>query len=230
VGRVIVVGDVHGCIEELEALLVECGATADDKLVFVGDLVGKGPSSRDVVELCRRRDARSARGNHDDRLVRHHEATARGEEGPPISALHEDAARSLSGEDWRYLRALPPLVPIPDHGILVVHGGLRPGVPLHAQAPRDMMTMRSVRPDGSPSRRIEDGVPWGSVWEGPGHVVYGHDAVRGLQLYPHATGLDTGCVYGGRLTALVLPDHELVSVGAKQRYCEPEPWPAGAEP
>ena len=71
--------------------------------------------------------------------------------------------------------------------------------------------MRSITDDGRPSKRIE-GAPWAALWTGPEHAVFGHDAIRGLQQHPLATGLDTGCVYGRELTALLLPAHQLVSV------------------
>jgi hypothetical protein len=56
------------------------------------------------------------------------------------------------------------------------------------------------------------------LWSGPEQIVFGHDSLRGLQQHPWATGLDTGCVYGRRLTALVLPEGRLVSVSARHAY------------
>ncbi len=91
------------------------------------------------------------------------------------------------------------------------------GVPVEKQARENLLHMRSITADGRPSKRIE-GAPWAALWTGPEHAVFGHDAIRALQKHPHATGLDTGCVYGRELTGLLLPAHQLVSVPARRAY------------
>lgn len=219
--RTLIVGDVHGCIDELDKLLDGLALGREDRLVMVGDLVAKGPDSVGVLRLLQELKAESVLGNHDAHLLRVQRARVAGEPAPDVSDAVKKVARKLDDEDWAWLEALPFTIAIPRHASLVVHGGLVPGVPIAQQKPDDMLNMRSIRPDGSASKRIEEGVPWGSTWPGPPHVYFGHDAVRGLQQHPFATGLDSGCVYGGRLTACVLPARELVSVKAKRTYAEP---------
>jgi predicted phosphodiesterase len=216
--RTVVIGDVHGCREELEELLAACSVTAADDVVLVGDLVAKGPDSAGVVELCRERRLRAVLGNHDAKVL----AIRSGEETKPPKSIHVEVAQRLSAEAWEYLASLPLWIRLEGHRALVVHAGLAPGVPVEQQRREDLLNLRSIRPDGRTSKRAEDGVPWASVWPGPEHVFFGHDAMRGLQQYAHATGLDTGCVYGGSLTAQVLPERRLVSVRARRVWAEPD--------
>lgn len=212
--RTIVIGDVHGCLDELEALLDACAATPDDEVVLVGDLVAKGPDSVGVIRFAREHGLRAVLGNHDAHLLR----VRHPEPGRAVKGAYAQIARALSEEDWAWLEALPLTRALPAHGIRVVHAGLVPGVALEQQRRDDLLNLRSITPEGQPSKRVDGGAPWASLWRGPEHVVFGHDAVRGLQQHPFATGLDTGCVYGRSLTALLLPERTLRSVPARQVY------------
>jgi hypothetical protein len=219
--RTVIVGDVHGCLDELRSLLERVGFRAgDDQLVMVGDLVNKGPDSVGVVRLVRSLQGRAVLGNHDDLVVRCLAARRTKEEDDFPDSVRRIVKR-LDDDDAAWLEALPTSLALPEHHALVVHAGLVPNVPLSSQRRDALLTMRSVRSDGTATKRIEEGRPWASLWPGPEHVFFGHDAVRGLQRWPYATGLDTGCVYGGRLTACLLPERTLVSVPARRAYCEP---------
>ncbi len=219
--RTIVVGDVHGCLDELVELVARCGFKPGDRIVLVGDLVAKGPDSVGVVRWARESGAAAVLGNHDAHVLR----ARRGESAPGRAASrdHERVAAALADEDVAWLANRPLWLGIgkgrtPSH--VVVHGGLVPGVRPEDQAREHLLNLRSIRDDGTPSKRIE-GTPWGAAWRGPEHAVFGHDAVRGLQRHPFATGLDTGCVYGRALSALVLPAGEIVSVLARRIYFAP---------
>jgi hypothetical protein len=218
VSKTVVIGDVHGCSDELASLLHACGCGASDEIVLVGDLVAKGPDSRGVLALAREHRARAVRGNHDAHVLRYRRAVEAGRVPPPLRPSHAAVARALDESDWQVLTSLPLFLRLPAHDTIVVHAGLVPGVPLEAQDPELLMNLRTIRPDGSGSRAPNDGVLWGSLWRGPELVVFGHHARAGLQQHPFAIGLDTGCVYGGRLTAYLLPERRFVSVPARRAY------------
>ncbi len=218
--RTILVGDVHGCLDELTALLAKCGLAAGDRLVFVGDLVAKGPDSAGVVELAREHGALCVRGNHDEAVLRYLRAKHRGETLPKVKKAHLEVGDTLSRKAFAYLEATPFYLELRDAQVWVVHAGVVPGLSLSKQDPRHLMTMRTLKPDGTPSQRLDEGTPWAERYTGPTHVIFGHDAMSGLQQHPFATGLDTGCVYGGKLSALLLPERRLVQVDARRAYQE----------
>lgn len=218
--RTVVIGDIHGCLDELEALLRAAAVDwSADRVMSVGDLVAKGPDSQGVLALARERGLLAVLGNHDAKVLSVREPAPSKDSGAGEGSLHHArVAQALQPADWAYLEGLPLYRELPDVEAIVVHAGLVPGVPLAEQSRDHLINLRSIKPNGDPSKRVDGGVPWASLWPGPAHVVFGHDALRGLQRHPHATGLDTGCVYGRRLTALILPEHRLVSVPARRTY------------
>jgi hypothetical protein len=220
----VIVGDVHGCLDELLALVERCGDPARTRYVMVGDLVAKGPDSQGVVQWAREAGVDAVLGNHDAHVLR---VRDEGIDKEP-KAHHVAVAKTLTPADWDWLQARPlwRLVDAerdedqddaPDASHVVVHGGLVPGVPLDRQERVHLLNLRSISEKGQPTKKIE-GSPWASLWRGPPHAVFGHDAIRGLQRHHWATGLDTGCVYGRELTALVLPEGKLVAVPARRAY------------
>ncbi len=212
------IGDVHGCPDELEALLGACGHDQGDDVVLTGDVIAKGPDSRTVLAMMRELRLRSVCGNHDAHVLRWKAARDAGGPMARFSPTHVKLAESFDVADWSLLQSLPLHLALLEHNALVVHAGLVPGVALAAQDPSLLMNLRSVRADGTGSKRPDEGVAWGSLWHGPELVLFGHHASAGLQEYPFAIGLDTGCVYGGKLSALILPERRLVSVPAKHEY------------
>jgi hypothetical protein len=231
VARTIVIGDVHGCSAELSDLLDLLGLTDHDRVYFVGDLVARGPDSRGVLATVRRLGSRAVLGNHEQRLLHARQAKQRKERQPPLGPAHLQLLERFTDEDWAQLESLPLYLDLPEHGLRIVHAGVIPGVPIQDHDPWTLTHLRSIEASGKPSDKTGP-VPWGAVYQGPPHVVFGHNAVAGIQLHPFATGLDSGCVYGRELTALVLDAGQepprvadrresLVSVPAKARYFNP---------
>jgi hypothetical protein len=231
VSRTIVVGDVHGCAAELELLLEKLAVSAGDRVHFVGDLVARGPDTRGVLHMVRSLGARAVMGNHERRLLAARSSRERGEKPPLLGSAHLSLMQTLDAADWALLESLPYYLDLPEHGLRIVHAGVVPGVAIEAQDPFWLTHLRSFDEDGAPSDRSNP-ERWAKRYAGPPHVVFGHDARAGIQLHPWATGLDSGCVYGKALTALVLEAgqtpappaeraRELVSVKARERYFVP---------
>ncbi len=233
-GRTIVIGDVHGCLRELTALLERVRPAAGDALWLTGDLVNRGPDSGGVVRLVRSLGARMVKGNHDHHHVRWRRALLRRAADPssPLPPRPSDgfltAHAALGDADLAYLAEAPDLVRLSPHWVLV-HAGLRPGRPL--EDPDKPRTIRFLHDRTGKHVTIEEHLEapgesrhWSARWEGPWRVIYGHHALPAPVIGPRAWGIDTGAVYGGHLTALVL-DHlgpearpELVQVRAARAW------------
>ncbi|AAZ13563.1 kinetoplastid-specific phospho-protein phosphatase, putative [Trypanosoma equiperdum] len=226
-GRVIIVGDIHGCRAQLEDLLRAVSfKQGSDTLVAVGDLVNKGPDSFGVVRLLKRLGAYSVLGNHDAKLLKLVKKLGKKEclKGRDAKSSLAPLAQSIPTDVETYLSQLPHIIRIPAHNVMVAHAGLHPQRPVDRQYEDEVTTMRNLiekeqeATGGVTLTATEEtndgGKPWASMWRGPETVVFGHDARRGLQeqYKPLAIGLDSRCVYGGRLSAAVFPGGCIISV------------------
>jgi hypothetical protein len=207
--RTVFVGDVHGCARELGDLLDRVAPTSDDHVYFVGDLIARGPDTSGVLRLFREVGASGVRGNHEARVLDARRARLQGQPADKLGPSHEALFERLGDADWALLESLPLYLDVPAHGVRVVHAGVVPDRPFGENDAWTLTHIRSVDDQGLASS--EPGADsWAARYAGSPHVIFGHDARRGLQLHPAATGLDTACVYGSALTALVLPENSPV--------------------
>ena len=209
--RTIVVGDIHGCYDELMDLLDKVNFAKKDRVVAVGDLITKGPKSREVLELFIT-DERfsSVIGNHDLALRRHWNG-----EDVELKPSQKETHKELKDEKDRflpYLNSLPFMIDLRSH--LVVHAGLRPNVELQSQTTEDLIQIRTLGED----RESKDGTPWYDVYDGEKVVLFGHWPAPEPRRGRMALGLDTGCVYGHQLTAYTIETEKLNSVPARKTY------------
>ncbi len=237
-----IIGDVHGCADELIDLLavlgysVRLGGSGDNRRTvstapkggrrafFVGDLVDRGPNSPDVLrivmDMAARGQALSVIGNHDDKFMRFLK-------GRPVKLAHglERTVEQYAGEgDALRARTLAFLDALPSHAFLddgrlaVAHAGVRESM-LGRNSPRvHDFALFGDTSGGVDAAGLPERFNWAADYRGKTTVVYGHTPVAEPEWVNNALCIDTGCVFGGQLTALRWPECELVSVPARQEY------------
>lgn len=241
--RKIFIGDVHGCRDELVELLDRLSPTSDDGVILLGDLIDRGPDPKGVVRLVRDLGYWCILGNHEEKALRFLRHEARREREPgyknPMKAVPEPRRSewlSLDGEERAYLAHCPPFLDVLTDWY-AVHGGFVPGLHPYDQRVPEMIRCRWVDDAGKHVGMVgmdpsmpAGARPWMEAFDGPFNVVCGH-AVHSLtdpRVDRTASGfeawsIDTGCCFGGRLTALVLdeanPEYRgIVQVQARRQY------------
>jgi hypothetical protein len=212
-GVIIVIGDIHGCADELADLLDRVGPSAEDTIVGLGDLVDRGPRPVAVVERFRDDPrCRAILGNHEDKHLR----WQRGELAPALSqTICREQAGAAYADMVAWFATLPLYLDLAE--ALIVHAGYEPDLPLEQQ-PRNVL-LRCKWPGehglgGDPMR-------WIGRYRGERPVVYGHIVHwRSPRIEGRTFGIDTGVYCDGTLTALLLPSEKLVSVPARANH-----WP-----
>ena len=213
--RTIIIGDIHGCYDELCELLDRVGPTTSDRVISVGDLIVKGEKNREVLDLFSVDERFSAViGNHDRALLRYWRG-----EAVKLKESQERTRVELEPDRERYsayLNSLPFMIDLGTH--LVVHAGVRPGIALKDQAEEDLTELRTLGED----RTSRVGLPWYEVYDGDRIVLFGHWPASQPRRAPRGIGLDTGCVYGYQLTAYIIEADDFISVKARRDYASPK--------
>jgi protein phosphatase len=246
-----IIGDVHGCCDELELLLGRLGYVVVSegpsdgslssgpvyghpegrKVVFVGDLVDRGPRVLDTVRLARNMvlagNALCVPGNHEEKLLRKlrgkdvkltHGLAQTIEE---IDALPESIRAGFCEELLAFVDGLISHYVLDDGKLVVAHAGM-----MAEMQGRGSGQVRAFALYGETTGETDEfGLPvryaWAADYDGAAMVVYGHTPVPAPDWLNRTVNIDTGCVFGGALTALRYPEREFVSVPAARTYCEP---------
>lgn len=219
-GRLIAIGDVHGCRDELAALLDRLAPTAADRIVLLGDLINRGPDGPGVIALAKACGAVSLLGNHELRLLEYRRRAQRDEAKARLRETDEATLAGLTEEDWTFMAAMPLTFDAPEFQTVFVHGGFLPNQPWREQPAEVVCRIQVIDAQGRPGKRGESpgAKPWADLWSGPPFVVYGHTSRPDIYIRPGSVGIDTACVFGGMLTAYVLPERRFIQVRARRTY------------
>lgn len=231
--RVILIGDIHGCFQELMELLDKVGWQADDingdnpRVILLGDLVDRGPDSGKCVQFAREHGLEVVRGNHDDRYVKYRDRALWHSDNPnnPKPAWMKKypervkILESLSEDDINWLASAPTKIYLEDYKTVVVHAGFLPGVPLDQNEDNTLMHVRFLFDKQKPAHLDPNNGHkppptsrfWAEDYDGDYDVIYGHHvwSYEDIKIHKNAhgkscIGIDTGCCFKGFLTALEL--------------------------
>jgi polynucleotide kinase-phosphatase len=236
-----IIGDIHGCFDELRELLTRLGyeitedgqkaysvrAPEARKVVFLGDLVDRGPkipeALRLVMSMVGSGVALCVPGNHDVKLMR----KLRGKNVKITHGLAESLEQlEAEGEEFKtrvadFIDSLVSHYVLDDGALVVAHAGMKQALQGRASG-----KVRDFALFGETTGETDEyGLPvrynWPAEYRGKAMVVYGHTPVPEPEWLNRTINVDTGCVFGGKLTALRYPEKELVSVPAQRVYYEP---------
>lgn len=224
--RIAIISDVHGCIDEFDEILklVDIKST---RTILLGDLLDRGPDSLAVVRRARELDLESVMGNHDLKYIK----WLRSPKDKPLYDARKFYSQ-FNDDDINYIHRMPLYLKLRDN-FVAVHAGVKPGIPIEKQGQQDLCYLRYSDKDHntiSLKKVFRDKVPamfWTDFGPFGYNVVYGHNVHSTLDIkitkFDDDTacyGIDTGCVFGGRLSALILSDKEpeVIQVQAKEVY------------
>jgi hypothetical protein len=207
----LVIGDIHGCYFELQALLDKAGLASGDKILAVGDIVDRGPETPEVLGFFQSTPgAQTIMGNHERKHVRGSRGEVKLAESQRISKIQLGEAYP---ETLHWMSELPLFLELPE--AVIVHGFLEPGVALLEQQPTVLCGTMSGE------KRLKENYdrPWYELYDGERPVIVGHKGYTSsnqpFNYRDRVFGLDTNCVTGNFLTGLLLPSFQIISIRSR---------------
>jgi len=233
INRTIIVGDIHGCIDEFDELIKKLSYDKNnDRIILLGDLIDRGPDSIAVVRRAREMNLECVMGNHEHKFLKWLRSS-----GSNVDVYDRlPHYTQFSDEDINYIMQMSTYIKLPIHDTVVVHAGMRTGITLSNQSKDDLLHIRYIDSDhkfislkkiNKLGKAATGAQFWTEFWTGPESVIYGHnvhdyndprieEVSPGVMCY----GLDTGCCFGGKLTALIVETKEIIQIQAKRSYYE----------
>jgi serine/threonine protein phosphatase 1 len=213
-GRALVIGDIHGCWDELQELLDSVPLTSADRIIHIGDLMDRGPYPQQVVEFFRYTpNALSLMGNRDHKHINAYDDGGEYSGSRAVTRYEQFSHDHAYSEAVDYLRTLPDRLELP--WAYLVHGYYQAGVAFHNQQSEVVLG----HPEGEAVLDADGGFDnWWTRYDGDKPLLMGHREYPFFDYEECVYALDTRCVYGGALTGLLLPDFEVFSVPARQNY------------
>lgn len=195
------IGDIHGCLKPLQRLMAQVRPSEADELIFLGDYVDRGPDSRGVIDYLLTVQGRHTflMGNHERMFLDFVQGKERSlflYNGGTATIESYGGLRRIPATHLTFLDRLKLYYETDDY--LFVHAGIRPGIPLEEQDESDLLWIRE------------------EFYAHSGHypktVVFGHTPMREVLMENDRIGIDTACVYGNKLTCLILPSCEVIQI------------------
>ena len=210
--KLIIYGDIHGCYDEFVSLRNQINPQKDDIEVCVGDIITKGKNSVKTLNFIIKNNIKSVCGNHEDKIIRYLNHQKSNKENPII--LNNDEQNiidNLTEKHIQFLENLPLFLKF--QNIIIVHGGLQNYMNLNNLSKKDKQRILRLRYLDENYEFIaygkedEKSIFWTDIYDGnQGFIIYGHQWLKEVNKSKFAIGIDTGCLYGNKLSAIVFPD------------------------
>lgn len=217
-----IISDPHGCVKEFNLLVSKLEWISLDEIWTVGDLVDRGSDSHGVIQTCIKKGIKSVKGNHEESICSHYRRVQKGGD-LPFNESKRNTLAQLTEEDFNYIDNLPYIHVDDKLGLIIVHAGVWPNIPLYKQ-PTNVCRAQMIHPDipgqtkwwnqPNEAQLYKEGWRrWISLYDYKEDIIFGHSTcaqptTRQNLGMGKTIGIDTGSCFGGMVTACIYYDNK----------------------